>query len=134
MTSSMTASRMVPCASCRVPLRSACWVETTTVRTSTGRSSSYSTETWDFPSGRSQSIRGWPGSPLRTAASRSAMRCASMIGSGMRSRVSLVAYPNIMPWSPAPCSFFVPLFTPMAMSGDWRSIDVSTAQVRPSKP
>jgi hypothetical protein len=91
MTSSITASRMVLWASCRDPRRSACWVETTTVRTATGRSFSYSTDTWDFPSGRSHSIRGWPGSPLRTAASRSTIRCASMMGSGIRSRVSLVA-------------------------------------------
>ena len=40
--------------------------------------------------------------------------CASMIGSGISSSVSVQAKPNISPWSPAP-----PVSTPMAMSGDW---------------
>jgi hypothetical protein len=91
ITSSITASRMVAWESRRVPRRSACWVETTTVRTPTGRSSSYSTDTCDLPSGRSQSMCGWPGKPFRTAASRSTIRWASMIGSGIRSLVSRVA-------------------------------------------
>jgi hypothetical protein len=47
-----------------------------------------------------------------------------MMGSGISSGVSRHAKPNIRPWSPAPR-----LSTPMAMSGDWRSIEVTTAQV-----
>ena len=46
----------------------------------TGLSPSYSTDTWDLPSGRSQSSWSRPWLPLRTAASRSAIRWASMIG------------------------------------------------------
>ena len=51
------------------------------------------------------------------------------MGVGISSGVSLVAYPNIMPWSPAP-----PVSTPMAMSGDCELIDEMTAQVLESKP
>ena len=54
---------------------------------------------------------------------------ASMIGIGISSGVSRQAKPNISPWSPAP-----PLSTPIAMSGDWSSIAVMTAQVWLSKP
>ena len=80
---------------------------------------------------------------LRTAARRSASRCASQIGIGIRSSVSLHAYPNIIPWSPAPISSYespVParcsaaLSTPIAMSGDCSSIDTMTLHVLPSKP
>ena len=39
---------------------------------------------------------------FRTSESRLAILCASMIGSGMSSSVSVQAYPNIIPWSPAP--------------------------------
>jgi hypothetical protein len=51
------------------------------------------------------------------------------IGRGIRDGVSSVAYPNIIPWSPAP-----PVSTPIAMSVDWRSIVVKIAQVWASKP
>ena len=49
------------------------------------------------------------------------------------SAVSRQAKPNIMPWSPAPCS---PLSrsTPMAMSLDWPSIATKTPQLSASKP
>ena len=49
--------------------------------------------------------------------------CANWIGAGISSAVSLQAYPNIIPWSPAP-----PVSTPCAMSGDWSWIVLSTAQ------
>ena len=48
-----------------------------------------------------------------------------------------------MPWSPAPIRLFSSVspflaswdsLTPMAMSGDWESMEVSTPQVLPSKP
>ncbi len=55
--------------------------------------------------------------------------CASMIGIGMSSGVSVQAKPNINPWSPAP-----PGSTPCAMSGDWPWIDERTAQVSESNP
>ena len=55
--------------------------------------------TCDLPSGR----RYGRISALRTSARRRASLCASEIGSGMSSGVSVQAYPNIMPWSPAPC-------------------------------
>jgi hypothetical protein len=61
---------------------------------------------------------------LRFSESARVSWCASRIGSGIRSSVSSVAYPNIMPWSPAP-----PVSTPMAMSGDWRPMVLITAQV-----
>jgi hypothetical protein len=69
--------------------------------------------------------------------------CASQIGIGMRSSVSSHAYPNIIPWSPAPTSSYVspvPVFcsialsTPIAMSGDCSSSDTITPQVAPSMP
>jgi hypothetical protein len=65
----------------------------------------------------------------RSVARRCVMRCASWIGIGISASVSSVAYPNIIPWSPAP-----PVSTPIAMSGDCRSIVESTAQVWLSKP
>jgi hypothetical protein len=92
-----------------------------------------------LPSGRRYGSRPL----LRTSARRYASRCASQIGIGMRSSVSSHAYPNIIPWSPAPISSHlspVParcsaaLSTPMAMSGDCSSIEVITPQVLPSNP
>ncbi len=63
---------------------SECWVDTTTLLIPTGRIPSYTTLTWVLPSGRSHGR-----SPaLRTAASRSARRWASTIGSGMSDGVS----------------------------------------------
>ncbi len=104
---------------------SSCWVLTTTVWIRTGRPSSYSTVTWAFPSGRSQGI-----SPLlRLSARRRVRRWENWMAAGMSSSVSSEAYPNIIPWSPAP-----PLSTPMAMSGDWLSSEVTTAHVMASMP
>ena len=54
---------------------------------------------------------------------------ASEIGRGISSGVSLQAYPNIMPWSPAP-----PVSTPMAISPDCLLMLEMTAQVLESKP
>ena len=59
----------------------------------------YSTVTWVLPSGRRYGTV-----PLR----RTVESCldswwASMIGRGISSGVSRHAYPNIRPWSPAPC-------------------------------
>ncbi len=83
------------------------------------------TVTCDLPSGRNQGIP-----PLfRCSANARVSRCASMIGIGISSAVSSDAYPNIMPWSPAP-----PVSTPIAMSGDWRSMVLSTEQVWESNP
>ena len=100
-------------------------METTSLLTPTGWPFWYTTLTWVLPSGRSQGRSP----PLRTIASRSARRWARTMGSGMREGVSSVAYPNIIPWSPAP-----PVSTPRAMSADCRSIVVITAQVWASKP
>src|SRR5262245_20855512 len=54
----------------------------------------------------------------------------------MYSLVSSQAKPNIKPWSPAPCSLKSPCpsVTPAEMSGDWRSIAVTTAQVSTLNP
>ena len=82
MISSMIASRSAACL-----IASACWVETTTVSTRIGRPPSYSTVTWDLPSGRRKSS-----SPLRRASeSRCTSRCASVSGSGISSSVSRTA-------------------------------------------
>ena len=54
---------------------------------------------------------------------------ASEIGVGISSGFSLQAYPNIIPWSPAP-----PVSTPMAMSPDCLLMLEMTAQVLESKP
>ncbi len=66
------------------------------------------------------------------------------MGMGMSVGVSSQAYPNIMPWSPAPIvstsSWIVPVLcsiaslTPMAMSGLWDAMAICTPQVLPSKP
>ena len=64
-----------------------CCVETTTVSTRTGLPLSYSTDTCDFPSGRRYSS-----TPSRRAHdSPFTSLCASMIGSGMSSSVSVHA-------------------------------------------
>ena len=114
-TSSMMASLRAACL-----IASACCVETTTVSTRRARLPSYSTVTWDLPSGRRKSS-----SPLRRASDRRCTSlCASVSGRGINSSVSRTAYPNIIPWSPAP-----PVSTPWAMSADCGSIDDTTAQV-----
>ncbi len=66
---------------------------------------------------------------LRTSESFSVSLCASEIGIGISSGVSLQAKPNIIPWSPAP-----PVSTPMAMSPDCLLMLEITAQVLESKP
>ena len=65
----------------------ACWLDSTTVSSRTGWSPSYSMVTWVLPSGRRYGIVP----SLRTSDSRSASRCASSIGSGIRLGVSLQA-------------------------------------------
>ncbi len=68
-----------------------------------------------------------------------------MIGRGISSFVSFVAYPNIIPWSPAPslssgssspgsCCTSYDESTPCAMSGDCSSIATTTPHVVASKP
>ena len=96
MTCSMRSAFICPSMS----MPGACWLEISTVESAFGRPSSYTTDTWVLPSGRRYSIVP----SLRTAASCFASRCASQIGMGMRSGVSSHAYPNIIPWSPAPTS------------------------------
>src|ERR1039457_342438 len=57
-------------------------------------------ETCDLASGRSH-----PTTPaLRSFVSSRPSRCAYIIAVGIISGVSLQAYPNMSPWSPAPCS------------------------------
>ncbi len=115
MISSMMASLRAACL-----IASACCVETTTASTAIGRLPSYSTVTWDLPSGRRKSI-----CPFRLAwESRMTSRWASVSGSGISSSVSRTAKPNIRPWSPAP-----PVSTPWAMSEDCGSIEEMTAHV-----
>ncbi len=64
-----------------------CWLETTTASTRTGLLPSYSTVTCDLPSGRRYSR-----TPSRRAHDRPrASLCASMIGSGISSSVSVHA-------------------------------------------
>ncbi len=81
---------------------------------------------------------------FRTSDRRRERRCAMWIGSGISSGVSSQAYPNIRPWSPAPClsssssspstRFSYAVSTPCAMSGDWAPIETETPQEAPSKP
>ena len=56
------------------------------------------------------------------------------MGAGIRVSVSSQAKPNIMPWSPAPCSSGLVRDTPWAMSTDCLSTEEMTAQVSQSKP
>ncbi|RAO49864.1 hypothetical protein PSN01_04585 [Micromonospora saelicesensis] len=121
-------------------MSAACWLDTTTVFSRTGRSPSYSMVTWVLPSGRRYGIVP----SLRTAERRRASRCASAIGSGISSGVSEQAKPNIMPWSPAPCASSAlsdapvrsskALSTPCAMSSDCAPMETLTPQEAPSKP
>ena len=127
----MTCSRIVlTISACETS--GACWVETTTVSIRTGVNPSYSTVTWLLASGRSQGIVP----SCRNSVIRLMIRCASAIGSGISSGVSLQAKPNIMPWSPAPMSLPVAesSSTPCAMSGDCLPRATITAQVVASKP
>ena len=60
--------------------------------------------------------------------------CAELGGHQVRkghtSSVSSVAYPNMMPWSPAPISSTdLPMWTPWAMSGDCSSMATITLAV-----
>ena len=119
----MTSSRIAAW-SLRFETLSACCVETTTVSIRATLPPLYSTVTWLLPSGRRKS------SPARRAfASWRVTACAYWIGAGMSSVVSSQAYPNIIPWSPAP-----PVSTPWPMSLDCWSTATSTPQVFPSKP
>ncbi len=116
---------------CSRETSSACWVETTTVSTRAGRPPRYSTETWVFPSGRSQGI-----SPVvRASTRRLTRRRDHQAGAGIRASVSSQAYPNIIPWSPAPISlaFSGSSSTPMAMSGDWAWMKTFTSAWSASK-
>ncbi len=67
------------------------------------------------------------------------------MGKGMSVGVSFTAYPNIMPWSPAPtasnasepaspCCASKDWSTPWAMSGDCPWMEFITPQVLASKP
>ena len=107
----------------------ACWADTTTVSTRTGLPSAYRTLTWDLPSGRRYG--SFPS--RRTWDRRRTKPWASEIGAGMSSGVSLHAYPNMRPWSPAP-SLSVPWSTPWAMFGDCLWTETITPQVSQSKP
>ena len=79
MTSRRTASRRVS-----VGTEALCWAEITTVAMRTGFPSSYSTLTWDLPSGSSQGRTP----SRRTCSSRLARRTARVMGRGIRSSVS----------------------------------------------
>ena len=103
---------------CNTPSRSVsfetsllCWVEITTASTRTGLEPSYSTVTWDFPSGLTKSMMPF----RRTSARRKQSLWAIIMGRGINSSVSSQAKPNINPWSPAP-----PVPTPMSISELWR--------------
>ena len=56
------------------------------------------------------------------------------MGAGISSSVSRQAYPNMMPWSPAPSSLLPRASTPSAMSLDWEWTCTSTALWRQWKP
>ena len=104
----------------------------TTVSTWTGLSLMYWIDTWDLESGRRKSRTPL----LRTSDSLCTSLCAKRIDIGISSGVSLQAKPNMSPWSPAPCSLYIPSpsVTPCEMSGDCLSMEVRTAQVSQSKP
>ena len=103
-----------------------CWADTTTVCTRFGfPGASYSMVTCAFPSGLMYSRV----LSLRSLLRRFVSLCASVIGSGISSLVSLHAYPNIIPWSPAP-----PGSTPCAISGLCSLILDITAQALSSNP
>ena len=121
MTCSITSSRIFFC-----DTSGSCWVEMTTVCTRTGLRPWYSIVTCDFASGRRYGISF--GCFLRMSARRFTSLCANMIGIGMYSGVSFDAYPNIIPWSPAP-----PVSTPRAISGDCEWIAEMTEQDSASK-
>src|SRR3990170_5601001 len=92
--------------------------------------SQYSTVTCDLQSGRKYDRIPF----FLQSANLLTSLCASIIGIGINSFVSFVAYPNIIPWSPAPCSCVSVSLTPMAISGDCSSRDTRTPQVSQSKP
>src|SRR6266508_6069354 len=139
-TGSITSARTSGARSVSTSTSSRCCALISTVSTRLAIVPSYAIVTWLLPSGRRYGITP----ALRTSASRLASRCAIAIGSGISSSVSRQAYPNIIPWSPAPsasssssdppsrCSSASS--TPRAMSGDCSWIDVITPQVSPSIP
>ena len=119
-----------------------CCVESTTASRRPGFPSSlYSTVTWAFPSGR----RYGSVPSFLTFASCFVSLCAREIGYGIYSSVSLDAYPNIIPWSPAPIASISSsdilfsfassaLSTPIAISDDCSSIATRTPHVSASNP
>ncbi len=137
---STTNSRMSGASSDSRSMSEACCEDTTTVSRRTALSPSYSMVTWVLPSGRRYGMVPF----LRTSERRFARRCARKIGNGISVGVSSVAYPNIRPWSPAPClsssssspstRFSYAVSTPCAMSGDCAPMDTETPQEAPSKP
>src|SRR5512132_983185 len=139
-TGSITSERTSGASRVSTSTSSRCCALISTVSTRLAVVPSYAIVTWLLPSGRRYGITP----ALRTSASRLANLCAIAIGSGISSSVSPQAYPNIIPWSPAPsasssssdppsrCSSASS--TPRAMSGDCSWIDVITPQVSPSIP
>merc|ERR1719159_593802 len=97
----------------------ACCVEITTVCTLSGSTDPsefclYSTVTCVLPSGRNH--QRLPS--LRTSVSFLPRLVATRCVSGMQTSVSSLAWPNMIPWSPAPTSISsLPTCTPPAMSG-----------------
>src|SRR5207344_373008 len=139
-TGSITSERTSGASRVSTSTSSRCCALISTVSTRLAVVPSYAIVTWLLPSGRRYGITP----ALRTSASRLANRCAIAIGSGISSSVSRQAYPNIIPWSPAPrasSSWTEPpsrcssaWSTPRAMSPDCSWIDVITPQVSPSIP
>ena len=74
-----------------------CWLDTIMVSILDGIPSTYSTVTCVLPSG----FNGESGLLFLTLVSFCANLFARTIGRGINSSVSLVANPNIIPWSPA---------------------------------
>eukprot|EP00438_Fugacium_kawagutii_P010525 Skav214522 [mRNA] locus=scaffold410:242630:242977:+ [translate_table: standard] len=82
--------------------------------------------TWVFPSGRSHQHSPLLRTSVRVLPKRVAMEWVK----GMQSDVSSLAYPNMMPWSPAPMSkssLFT--WTPPAMSGLCLLMRTNTSQL-----
>ena len=127
---------------CSCVTSGSCCVESTTASRRFGVPfSSYSTVTWVFPSG----LKYFNVPSFLTSVSFLASLCASEIGYGISSGVSSEAYPNIIPWSPAPIAAISSsdilfsfasraLSTPSAISADCSSIAVITPHVSASNP
>ena len=107
-------------------INSSCCVEITIVSIPIGwLLSSYSIVTWLLASGRKYFIITFS---LRIWANSWTIWWANTIGKGIKSSVSLQAYPNIIPWSPAPCSSGFWRSTPWFISGLCSCIVDITAQ------